>query len=97
MNSNKSILSPLFQITLALCLIAQTVSAATFGKFTYTDDGTSITITEYPTSEIGAVVIPATIAGKPVNSIGYYAFSNCYGLTSVSIPKSVTSIGFSAF
>ena len=32
-----------------------------------------------------------------VTSIGDYAFTNCYGLTSITIPKSVTSIGKSAF
>ena len=32
-----------------------------------------------------------------VTSIGYYAFSNCSGLTSITIPNSVTSIGYNAF
>jgi hypothetical protein len=76
------------------------LSAPTTGisdDFTYSDDGTSITITDYPTDAVGAVEIPSTINGKPVTSIGDYAFSGCYGLTSVSIPSSVTSIGSYAF
>ena len=32
-----------------------------------------------------------------MTSIGYATFSNCFGLTSVTIPNSVTSIGWSAF
>ncbi|MFA6288500.1 MAG: leucine-rich repeat domain-containing protein [Opitutaceae bacterium] len=80
-----------------LCCMASALSAATFGDFTYTDDGTSITITGFPTSVVGDVAIPATINGEPVTSIGDQAFYNCYGLTNVAIPSSVTSIGISAF
>ena len=49
----------------------------------------------------GEVVIPSSITSKgkeyPVTSIGRWAFQYCSGLTSVTIPNSVTSIGGFAF
>jgi hypothetical protein len=45
----------------------------------------------------GAVVIPAKIEGLPVIAIGDEAFQYCTGLTSVVLPKGLTSIGKCAF
>ena len=49
----------------------------------------------------GEVVIPESVeyygTAYSVESIGYRAFYNCSGLTSVTIPNSVTSIGDDAF
>ncbi len=74
-----------------------TAMAEEFGDFSYTDNGTTITITGYPTSAEGEVVIPETIVSKPVTSIGDFAFFNCAGVTSVTISPGMTSIGTSAF
>jgi hypothetical protein len=41
--------------------------------------------------------IPASINGKPVTGIGNGAFMNCSGLTSVTIPASVTTFWTNAF
>jgi len=64
--------------------------------FTYTDNGTSITITRWPDAS-GAVEIPPTVYGKPVTTIGPEAFARCTELTSITIPNSVTTIGDHAF
>ena len=56
---------------------------------------------EYDNEYSGSVTIPATVTYNgttySVTSIGYYAFLNCSGLTSITIPNSVTSIGERAF
>jgi hypothetical protein len=62
----------------------------------YTTNAGAITITGY-TGSGGAVIIPATITGLAVNSIGGYAFQYASNITTVTIPGSVTSIGYSAF
>ena len=48
-------------------------------------------------AEVIRAVIPATIEGISVTSIGDRAFYNCNSLTSVDIPDSVNSIGTYAF
>jgi len=73
------------------------VSADQFGDFTFTDDGASITISDYPDTATGEVVIPETINGKPVTIIGERAFQDCKWLTRVTIPDSVTTIENGAF
>ena len=55
----------------------------------------------YSNEYSGSVVIPNKVTYNSkeysVTSIGYSAFEDCSGLTSVTIPNSVTSIGGSAF
>lgn len=88
---------PGWKILAILCCFVNAATADQFGNFSYIDNGSTITITGYPTSAVGEVVIPDTIASKPVTSIGRSAFYNCQALTSVTIPTSVTSVGVEAF
>ena len=46
---------------------------------------------------MGAITIPSTLGGKSVTSIGDYSFYCCSSLVSVTIPNSVTNVGFMAF
>jgi hypothetical protein len=64
--------------------------------FIYIITNNTITITGYAGTNT-TVIIPDTINGLPVTSIGNYAFENETSVTSVTIPGSVTSIGPCAF
>ena len=58
-------------------------------------------VTKNPNYYSSSVIIPASVtydgAVYSVTSIGDRAFDSCSGLTSITIPNSVSSIGTSAF
>ncbi len=56
-----------------------------------------VTITGYTADLPANLVIPDTIEGYPVTTIGEYAFDHCDPLMSVTIPDSVITIGDYAF
>lgn len=56
----------------------------------------------YVVTDIGSctdnnVIIPSEYKSRTVKSIGDNAFKDCIGITSITIPDSVTSIGYEAF
>ena len=74
-----------------------TVNAETYGIYTYTIENDEVTITGCNDLESDDIVIPSTIKGYPVTSIGDRAFEFCNHLTNITIPDSVTTIGSYAF
>lgn len=77
-------------------LMLLTLSTVALSQYQCTTNSGKITITGY-TGPGGNVVIPNTINGLPVVSIGNSAFSSCTSLTNVRIPTQITSIGDNAF
>ena len=91
---------------LLLTLVTLTASAYDFMvdgiAYAYNNDGTSVSVTSDGYSNYsGEIIIPEEVSYKgktySVTAVGYYAFSYCSELTSVTIPNSVTSIGNQAF
>ena len=91
-------------LMLAVLLSALSASAYAFKvdgiAYNKNGDGKSVYVA-YGGDYTGPVTIPERVtydgATYSVTTIGDYAFSDCTGLTSVTIPSSVTSIGKSAF
>ena len=99
-----------FSILLLALLLPALATAHVFevDGIYYNINGNEVTVTfkgsyetEYENEYSGNVIIPATVTYKgttfSVTSIGEGAFSGCGGLTNVTIPSSVISIGNYAF
>ena len=71
--------------------------AASVNGLTYEIADGQVTIKGCTASISGELVIPDSIEGYPVTAIGGYAFHGCSGLTSVTIPDSVTIMYEGAF
>lgn len=67
------------------------------GIFTYIIEDGAVTIIGCDKSASGYIAIPSTIRGYKVNKIGANAFSDCYDITSIDMPDSVTTIEDGAF
>ena len=83
-------------IATAPCAQCSQTTPNPYNGFYWTQVVNAVTITLYDGAG-GSVVIPATIAGLPVTSIGANAFFGGASLTSVTIGTNVTSIGLDAF
>lgn len=74
-----------------LLMLLLTAAAPAQAQLTYITNNDAIVISGY-TGPAGEVVIPASINGLRVTTIGRWAFIDCTSLTSVVIPDTVTSI-----
>ena len=71
--------------------------AASLNDLTYTTTDGKVTITDCDKAAAGELVIPETIEGNPVTSIGEEVFSSCVSLKGITIGNGVTNIGEGAF
>ncbi|MDG2486748.1 MAG: hypothetical protein P8M65_03475 [Roseibacillus sp.] len=78
---------------LALFLFASlTLYAADLSDLNYRTVGGQVTIIDCDEAATGGLVIPDTIEGNPVTSIGESAFFNCRSLAGITIPDSVSLV-----
>ncbi len=73
------------------------VSAESYGDLTYIISNGEVAITNCSETACGEIIIPDTIEGYPVTTIGKSAFSNCAGITDVIFGDYVRFVGDSAF
>lgn len=84
-------------ISIVLCFsIVLVANAETEGIYTYSIENNEATIKDVDSSYRGDVVIPETLGGYPVVTIGKYAFANI-GVENVVIPYGVREIKTYAF
>lgn len=82
--------------SLCFCLLAVGGSVDLRAQYGYTINNGTVIITNYA-GPGGAIIIPSTINGLQVTSVGYFAFLFHDDLTSVVVPEGVTSIAYGAF
>lgn len=97
----KKVIAVLLGIVLLLAAVPMgAVSAATTGTYNgmeYKIENGQVTLTGHTSALPKTLVIPDTIEGYPVTTIGYKAFEDADSLLSVTIPDSVTFLDDYAF
>ena len=102
----KRIISSVLALAMVLCIFpfagfsltafAASESDLTF-ELAYDYDEVSYAVSDCDENASGELVIPSEYNGKSVTEIDDSAFKDCKAITSVTIPDSVTSIGYDAF
>jgi uncharacterized repeat protein (TIGR02543 family) len=85
-----------FSLMLLIFPVFTLTAYALDDDYAYTVSDEKATITEY-NGDDSIVVIPSALGGYPVTEIGYQAFQDCQGITSLTVPSSVLVIGAYAF
>lgn len=99
----KSLLAGVLAVLLLVAAVPMNISVEanaqefTSGDYTYTVEDGNATITKVDKSISGDVVIPETLGGYTVASIGNSAFYYCTNVESIEIPATVKKIGNAAF
>ena len=82
-----------FTFAVTVLLLLGCITEVSADSLTYEVVGDTVTIKDCKETASGTLAIPSIYEGKPVTSIGSWAFWKCTKLTSITIPDSVTSIG----
>lgn len=97
----KRVLLLLFLFTCAVCCVfAQTFESGGIQYVILSSDDKTVAVEHYCGDSVGNVIIPQTVRFDDeyaVKEIKDGAFYCCKGLSSISIPDGVTTIGYSAF
>lgn len=83
-------------VTMNVTILASTADYYTEGYFIYSIGQGEARIHSYFGDEKD-VIIPCSLAGRPVTAIDSYAFAGCGGMESLTIPDTVQEVGDNAF
>ena len=96
----KKLLSVILAVVMVVVTIPVTTVVAediTEGYYTYTVKNGKATVLSVSEEISGEVSVPSSLGGYTVTRLEDYAFWNCYNITSVAIPGSVTYVGYECF
>ena len=75
---------------------SETVPVGEQFLFSHTEDGEGLILVK-AAADLEHAAVPALYGEKPVVEVAAWAFSDCRGLVSVTLPETVTSVGEGAF
>lgn len=84
-------------VNLSVGMTASAAENLVEGEYEYSLNSNDTVVIQKYHGNGGTVSVPETIDGKNVVSIGWNAFKDCTGLTSIILPDTVTFINSSAF